>query len=140
GVAFFKPTALVLRSPALVAGTLNLQGIDANAAPHLFQFTFRPTSGSEFFRTAMVGPGGVFGFYDIPAGNYEVHIKGTRYLGANVRVNITNSSAFGISAALFPGDADDDNGVNVFDLDLLIQAFNSTSASGNWNPNADFNG
>jgi hypothetical protein len=91
----FKPTALALRSPALVAGTLNLQGISPSAAPRLFQFTFRPDEGVEFTRTAMVGANGLFGFYDIPAGAYEVYIKGTPYLAANIRVNITSDGSPG---------------------------------------------
>lgn len=32
-----------------------------------------------------------------------------------------------------------DNSVDVFDLDPLIQAFNSMPGEANWNPNADFN-
>ena len=45
----------------------------------------------------------------------------------------------GISATLLTGDINGDNMVDLRDFSLLAKAFNSTSASASWNPNADLN-
>ena len=53
----------------------------------------------------------------------------------------------GISATLWPGDVNNDNRVNIIDLGMLADAFNSTGfdlitglPSINWNPDADLDG
>jgi hypothetical protein len=43
-----------------------------------------------------------------------------------------------VITATLPGDVNNDGSVNVFDVIDTVTAFGSTPASGNWNPEADF--
>jgi hypothetical protein len=44
-----------------------------------------------------------------------------------------------VNVTLLPGDIINDNRVNIFDLGLLADAFNSTPGTPKWNDNADLN-
>jgi hypothetical protein len=54
-----------------------------------------------------------------------------------VTVNAKTGSVSGVTALLLPGDIDDDNTVDIIDLGLLADSFNSTPASPNWKSSAD---
>jgi hypothetical protein len=75
---------------------------------------------------------------EVPAGTYDVAIRGTHWLQ---RV-ITGVSFPGgrVEVTLFNGDIDGDNEVTLFDFGALVRAFGSAPGDENWNPNADLDG
>jgi alpha-tubulin suppressor-like RCC1 family protein len=123
---------------ATVSGTITLSGC-VNSAQSL-DFTFRPTDNSgDFVKTKTLQASGAFSLSGIPQKDYTFHIQGTKWLAKNVSVNASGGSVSGVTATLLPGDINNDNTVNITDLGLLADAFNTTPASAGWNPNADLN-
>lgn len=55
-------------------------------------FTFRPEDASEAFtRQVSVSPSGAFHLTDLPRKLYTVHIKGAKWLAANMVVDVRSS-------------------------------------------------
>jgi Tol biopolymer transport system component len=121
-------------------GVLTLQGIADNAAPQYLTFTFRRMNGPDIVRTESILPNGVFVLPDLPPNLYVMHISGLRYLSANVMVDLRNGSVADLRPTLRPGDANNDNACDVYDLHLLILSFNFCEGEGNFLSGADFNG
>jgi hypothetical protein len=121
-----------------VSGRLTFADIDSSAPPQLVTFEWRPTGGSAFTQTALVPANGNYTLTGVPSGSYQVNIQGERYLARNVSVNATGNVS-GVNALQTAGDANGDNSVDVLDLDLLIQTFDSSANSPLYNPNPDFN-
>lgn len=123
-----------------ISGTLVLEDIVTTAPAQNITFTFRPANGSPFDRVVSVGPNGAFSLAGIPAGSYEVHIKGAKWLAANENADVTNGNVNIGTVLLRTGDANNDNIVDVEDLNLFIQAFDADPTSPHWNGGwADFN-
>jgi hypothetical protein len=121
-----------------MSGTITLKGAANSAVP--IRFEFRPTDGSaRFTRTMTLAADGSFILTGIPANNYAVHIKGDRWLAKVVAVDASNGDVTGVAATLRPGDVNNDNKVDIFDLGLLADAYLTTPASPKWNPAADLN-
>jgi hypothetical protein len=124
--------------PGTVTGLLTLQNCVNPAQP--LAFTFRPTDGSDpFTRIATLASDGSFRVGNVPAGRYALAIKGSKWLQRVLPVDTTVGAVSGVTAAMRPGDDNDDNHVNIIDLGILADAFNTTPAAANWNANADFN-
>lgn len=124
-----------------VSGTILPEDCADRTAPVTLEF--RPLSGGEtLVRTTTTGSDGTFRVNGVPPGNYLLAVKGTKWLRKTVTVTVgANPDAtysMGV-VALTPGDANNDNCVDVDDLDAFIQAFDSAPGDANWNPNADFN-
>ena len=64
-------------------------------------------------------------------------IKGSKWLQKVVSVDASNGDVNGLSATLLPGDVNGDNRVDISDLGLLADAFNTTPDDASWNENAD---
>lgn len=121
-----------------VSGRITLQSAFYPVQPITFEF--RPTNGSETFtRTVTLNQDRTYTLTGIPSGKYNVWIKGTRWLAKVIAVDVSNGSVTGVNAALKAGDANNDNSVDVFDLDLLIQAFDASEGDALYNQQADFN-
>ena len=73
----------------------------------------------------------------VPYGNYTISAYATPLLGETFTAD--NTYMNGIVLITIPGDVNGDRTVEVSDLDALAEAYGSTSASPNWNPNADIN-
>jgi hypothetical protein len=129
----------VAAATATASGAITLPGAVNRA--QTIAFTFRPQDGSAAFtRTATLAADGTFSLTDVPQKNYTVHVKGSKWLAKNVSVDASHGSVPGVNATLLPGDINNDNKINITDLGLLADAFNSMPTSPNWNPNADLNG
>jgi hypothetical protein len=127
-------------SQAVVSGNIQREELDPAAAPQLLTFTFRPEDGSSIFtRQILVNSAGAFHLTHLPRKRYTLHIKGAKWLATNVPVDVISSDVANLQALLKAGDANDDNAVDVFDLDILIQAFNTAPGDPDWNSDADFN-
>jgi alpha-tubulin suppressor-like RCC1 family protein len=126
------------RAAAAVSGTITLSGCVNSAQP--ITFTFRPTDGSDTISlTVTLAADGSFQLPGLPRKSYSVRIKGSRWLAKTVSIDASNGDVTGLTATLLPGDVNNDNTVNIADLGLLADAFNTTSSSGHWNANADLN-
>ena len=137
----YSDRAFALLSLAKVAGKVLCRDQVPTAREQAVTFTFRPTDGSEIFdKVALIGSDGVFQFTDIPRKSYTVHIKGDYTLAKNVTVNTSGGNVTNVQATLIPGDANSDNSIDVFDLDLLITSFDSCLGDGNFIAGSDFNG
>jgi hypothetical protein len=131
---------LAIEASGAIAGRVMLE--ERPAVPVSVRFEFRPTNnGSPMVRTLLVGTDGAFTFADIPEGSYHVAAKANTWLQRVIlNVNTTGgSNALGLRFVLLAGDANNDNSIDVLDLDLLLQAFDSTPSSSHWNEDADFN-
>jgi hypothetical protein len=121
-----------------VSGILTLEDCINPVQPVTFEF--RPEDQSGIFqRTITLGADGSFLIPNIPPKSYSVRIKGVKWLAQTLAVNASNGDVENVTAFLPAGDANDDNSVDVLDLDLLIQAFDTFPGDPAWNENADFN-
>jgi hypothetical protein len=69
-----------------------------------------------------------------------LHIKGAKWLAANVSTDARNGDVPGVNVLLKAGDANNDNLISVDDLALLIQSFDADPAAPHWLEGvADFN-
>ncbi len=120
-----------------VRGELVLQSC-VNMAQEI-TFEFRPTNGTPVFtRKAVLTAAGTFHLYGIPQEQFEVHVKGSKWLARNWSIDTTNGSV-GFGGLLRTGDATDDNVVDINDLTLLIAHYNTVSPNPNYDARADFN-
>ena len=125
---------------ATVAGTLTFEGIAASALPQNVTFTFDSTDGSiSFSRTIAVSPSGTFSLSGLLPKQYTLHIKGDKYLAANVSVNAMNGDVSGLTALLRAGDINNDNATDIADLLLLIAHYNQVAPNSGYLEAADFN-
>jgi hypothetical protein len=131
---------ITIKALHTVSGTLTLKGILSTAAAQTITFTFRPASGLEVVRTASVGPDGAFALPTVPEGSYTLHIKGDKYLAANVTVDASSGDVTGVTATLRPGDVNNDNKVGILDLGLLADSYFKSQGDTGYDPNADLNG
>ncbi|GIV18887.1 MAG: hypothetical protein KatS3mg023_0638 [Armatimonadota bacterium] len=75
---------------------------------------------------------------NVPAGVYDVAIRGTHWL-QRVVAGVSLPGGV-IDVTLLNGDIDGDNEVTLFDFGVLVQAFGSVPGDAGWNPNADLDG
>jgi hypothetical protein len=75
---------------------------------------------------------------NIPAGIYDVAVRGTHWLQRVVRAVSLPGAV--VDVELVNGDIDGDNEVTLFDFGALVQAFGSMPGDAHWNPNADLDG
>jgi sugar lactone lactonase YvrE len=141
GDNFFAPTTLAFNRPAApatatVSGIITLESSQNSAQLLTFEFRPRPT-GTAFTRTQTLSNGGAFGFNDIPLGDYDVAIKGTKWLRKIVRVNASAGDVTNVAVTLKAGDITNDNVVDITDLLTLIAHYNAVSPSSNYLDAAD---
>jgi endonuclease/exonuclease/phosphatase family metal-dependent hydrolase len=138
------PVFLDLRLPPVtvsISGSVTLAGIAAEALPQLLTFAFRPRESSEpgFTRTAMVGSDGFFQLTEVPAGNYDVAVQGSKWLRQVKTALVANGSISNLDFLLVPGDLNGDNAIDLFDLILFFEAYGSAPESPLWKEEADLN-
>ena len=115
----------------------------STAAAQNVTFIFRPVGGgTNITLTASVPATGVFSLPSVPSGNYNLWIKGSKYLAQVVSVNLTSGNVTGVTSVQHAGDADNSNAVDVGDFGSLINAYGSSVSNpgSGYNIAADFNG
>jgi subtilisin family serine protease len=138
GVIDIQAAVAANQVPGTVTGAITLQGC-VNPVQSL-TFTFRPTDGGDpFTRIAVLAADGSFRVGNVPAGTYKLAVKGSKWLQRVIPVDTSAGSVSGVAATLPAGDDNDDNHINILDLSVLADAFNTTPSSSNWNAYADFN-
>ncbi len=132
---------IAVRHPAdsvvAVGGIIALQGTQ-NAVQSL-DFTFHPTTGSDFTRTTTLNFAGSYNLDGIPADRYTVSIKGAKWLRKTISVDARSGDVTTANATLLAGDANNDNFADIADLLLLIGHYNQASGIGNYLDAVDFN-
>jgi hypothetical protein len=126
--------------PVSISGIVTLQSCQNQTAIPI-RFQFRPADGSPSFDlTAFLAADGSYTLPGVLPKNYSLAIKGRRWLQKVISgVNASGGSVTGVNATLVPGDINNDNKVNITDLGLLSDAFNSQPGALNWNVQADLN-
>jgi alpha-tubulin suppressor-like RCC1 family protein len=103
-------------------------------------FTFQPNDGSaSFSRSLTLNADGSFSLDNLPRGSYELAIQGSKWLRRSLPLFAGRGDVSGLEVALWAGDVNNDNRVDILDLGLLADAFNTTPASPKWNAQADLN-
>jgi plastocyanin len=123
-----------------VSGTLQLEGCASAAVP--LSVILHPADNSgDIARTVTPAANGDFTIPYLPAKDYTLLVKGSKWLAVSGAANTSGGNVSGLSlGTLRGGDADNSNLVDVEDLSLLIQAFDASPADANWNQGkADFN-
>jgi uncharacterized repeat protein (TIGR03803 family) len=123
-------------SPA-VSGKIVLPGC-VNLAQTI-RFEFRPQGGTPFVRMLTLDRQGGFNTVGLPAGKYNLAIKGSKWLQKVVPIDLTTNSATGLKVTLPAGDVVEDNRVDLLDMGALETAYYTRPGDANWNPQADLN-
>src|SRR5262249_34960166 len=89
-------------------------------------------------KTVSLPADGSFQFH-LPKKSFILHVKGSKWLAKNVRVDASNGDVTGVTVTLLPGDVTGNNQVNVGDLSDLADAFFTSEGDPFWNPQADLN-
>jgi hypothetical protein len=141
GIATSAPRRVNLQlgyQPRTLSGNITLESCQ-NPAQSL-TFEFRPTDGSPTFtREVILNQNGGFHLPYLPDKAYSLRIKGAKWLARRIEVDLSGGDVENISALLHGGDANNDNFVDVFDLDVLIQTFNKCLGDAGYDAKADFN-
>lgn len=122
---------------AQVSGRIALEECAPDAEP--VSFTFQPANGDSFTRVQTVAADGSFTLQNIPVDTYNVAIKASKWLQKVVVIDTSAGDVSGVEAMLTAGDANNDNSVDVLDLDLLVQTFDTCEGDPGFIPGADFN-
>jgi uncharacterized repeat protein (TIGR03803 family) len=120
-----------------VSGTIVLPGC-VNLAQRL-RFEFRPQTGTPFVRILTLDRQGGFNTVGLPAGKYNLAIKGSKWLQKVVPIDLTVYSVTGLKVTLPAGDVVEDNKVDLLDLAALNAAYFTRPGVAGWNPQADLN-
>ena len=111
-----------------VSGTVSLEQVPAAFRNQTLTFEFRPVAGgASFTRTQTLTSAGGFSFTDIPAANYNLAVKGAKWLRSVVPVSANNYNVTNLSVALTGGDANGDNSIDASDFGILVTAYNSSA-------------
>jgi hypothetical protein len=132
------PGAVTLTLSRRISGTLSCE--DVTGLPLEATAVLRPSDNSgDLTLPVSVNAAGGFALSDVPARAYHIKVKTANTLSRVVTANTTGGDVSGLAIGpLKGGDADDSNFIDVFDLDLLIQSFNSLPEDSNWSPGVDF--
>jgi hypothetical protein len=136
-------TLQVGAATAVIAGQVELSGISALAPVQdiLVHFRTPGTTNTLFSRTvSILQPTGAFSIPNVPRGNYTLAFKGAKWL-RTVRTNVNASSGnvSGVNVVLRPGDLNNDNIIDLFDLITLFENYGLTSEDPEWDGVADLN-
>jgi YVTN family beta-propeller protein len=121
-----------------ISGTVTLPGCVAPA--QMITFVLSPSDNSESLtRTVRLNSDGTFSLNNIPSKQYSLTVKGSKWLQRRLAsVNTSAGSVRNLHLTLLPGDANDDNIVDVDDFALLADTFGLAEGETGFNPSADF--
>lgn len=122
----------------LLSGTVVLE--DAVNSAQQMQFDFQSeTSAAHFVRTITLRADGTFTIPSLPPDLYEVKVKGSKWLCVLTEVDLTANNVTDFEVLLPAGDATGDNAVDIADLLLLIQHYNTRAGNANFLEACDLN-
>jgi hypothetical protein len=121
-----------------IAGNVTRE--DCPNIPFAAEFILRPPDNSgDLVIAANVDAAGNFTIDNIPSQSYQVKVKMANTLSDVVQTSVVNGDVVGlVLGPLQGGDADNNNSVDVLDLDLLIQFFDTCQGDPGYDARADF--
>ena len=119
-----------------VFGTITLEGIVNSVQPINFEFC-SSSNGQVFVLTTTLDQNGSYVLNNVPAGTYDVGIKGAKWLRTVVHITVPTTSP--VNASLLGGDANDDNSVDTTDFGILVGAYGTSLGGAGYDDRADFN-
>jgi probable HAF family extracellular repeat protein len=123
-----------------ISGTLTLNGTPN--ATRSFVFQFRALDGTAMFQqNVQTTANGSFQVVGIPPGSYLLSILLPNWLRRTVTADVQANDIAGLNTALFGGDVNEDNVVDITDLLELIAVYNKTllGSPAGYSVAADFN-
>ncbi len=130
--------AAQLSIPVSVSGKLILQGGASSIYPAVFEV--RPANGDPVFtRTVKLCPDGSFVLSELAAKNYGFSVSVSRFLSRGFSANLSSGSVSGVNVVLLPGDINGNRKIDVDDLTLLLNRYNSTLGDGTYDDLCDLN-
>jgi surface-anchored protein len=117
---------------AAFAGQINL--LDATNLAQPLTFTFRAQDGGpDVVRNVTLDAEGKFSITNIPLNRLytQLHIKGRKWLARNV--DLCSADINNLAATLIPGDLNDDNIIDLFDLITFFESYGASPGDANWN-------
>jgi alpha-tubulin suppressor-like RCC1 family protein len=127
-------------APVTVSGVITLESMFTNAYDQDVTAEFTPIQGGAgFIEVLSVGPDGAFQLDNVPGKVYRVRLKGTKWLARTITLDATVGDVADVSATLLAGDGNNDNAVDVSDLDLFIESFDTCEGDSGYSSSADFN-
>ena len=118
----------VLIPGAVLSGTVTL--LDCSDPEQAITFEFRPKpNGTSFKRKQMLtqsGPNtGAFSLTSIPAGTYDIAIKGYSWLQQVIPNVVVSGNVSGLTATLWNGNLNGDDIVDIADFGILVNSYGS---------------
>ncbi|MDD4237582.1 MAG: M4 family metallopeptidase [Desulfotomaculaceae bacterium] len=134
-----EKTASVKATPAIAAGEIT-GSIILQPYQKSDLSGYRVSLLSNEIREAVTVSDGSFNYVDVAPGTYHVLVTIPGYTpGALLNVIVDYSASIQLSPiAMYGGDANSDQKINLSDFGILVDAFNSVPGSPNWNKLADF--
>src|SRR5262249_12395730 len=138
GLPVMPTHAFLWKHFVTISGAITLQGCANMAQP--LTVALRPTNGgpSLSYPTTPAADG-TFRLDHIPADSYQLAVKGAKWLQKVGPVDASGGDVSGVTMTLPAGDANNDNLVDLDDLGLLANAFNTQPGDPLWNADADLN-
>jgi alpha-tubulin suppressor-like RCC1 family protein len=134
--------SLALADPqtADISGYVYMLGVDLSANYQNITFTLSSPGYDDIVRTEPVQQlSPKFHLTNLPRRDYTLRVRGTKWLQFTIPAPLSTDDDFHVDPQLIPGDINGDNKIDLNDLGLLADAFNTTVSSPRWNPNADLN-
>jgi hypothetical protein len=123
-----------------VSGTLQLQSYDGPVAPGNFRFDFYQGGVLKESKLSNVAINGTYSLNTtLPAGSYDVLVRGTTWLTKKVS-GVTLAPSTTVNAVMVNGNANDDDSVDLLDYFVLSDTYNLGLGDAGYNDSADFNG
>ena len=140
GTITLSQSLTVNPSPRTIAGTVTLEACTKPAQPVIFVLRAKDGTG-DITKTLTLGADGSFTLPGVPAKNYDLAIKGDRWLRKVILSDVSLSNVVGLSVTLKTGDVNNDNAVDFGDLSTMLQSYNAIQGDGVYeqNPTADLN-
>lgn len=138
GVALFTGDfqSYALSASVSLRGTISLQ--NCTVPDQEITVLLSPAGGlPSFSKQIQLRADGSFDLRDIPRRNYIARFKGDKWLGRRVTIEAQSGDVTGIRVLLYAGDANNDNIVDVHDLDLIIQSFDTMEGDTDFQTGAD---
>jgi hypothetical protein len=121
-----------------ISGTVNLE--DAVNTAQTVTFEFRPNgSGTAATFTTTLGANGSFSLTGVEPGNYNLAVKGAKWLRKVIPVNASGGNVSGVTLTLRAGDINGDNSIDILDLDALLETFDLCQGAPGYIAAADIN-
>ena len=125
--------------PVAISGQVALEEC-ASPGGQSIAFQFRPTDGTApFLFRAALDASGAYSLPNVPAGQYNIAVKGAKWLQEVYAVTAT-SNVSGLNPALRGGDANNDNTVDIADFGILVNSYggNAVLSGSGYDVRADF--